>query len=203
MPKQLKICLYISLLAVLLCAAIFGNEPAARADFYKYKNEKGVVCITDNRDAVPPKFRATMKVITDEHLSTQAGKGSAPSPPAVSPALRDPSPSATDQEATPDQPVSRFTRLLAHYQWVKPLLILAGIVAAFLAVTRLTALIPSPQLSRLILVVFFLGTFVFVYKTYAEYLVDSYFTVKNRMVGMFSSVGKPGAPAVVKPLPEP
>jgi len=44
-------------------AGVFGHTSSACADYYRYKNNKGIICITNNLNSIPPKYRSTMKVI--------------------------------------------------------------------------------------------------------------------------------------------
>ena len=50
---------------------------------------------------------------------------------------------------------------------------------------RIAAQLSSPQLARVLYLAFFLGVFVFAYKSYAETVVGRYFTIKTKIVSMF------------------
>jgi hypothetical protein len=97
---------------------------------------------------------------------------------------------------------SRFARLLARFPLIKMLMIIAGIIVASGIIVKLTSLIPSPQLARLINIVFFLGLFVFTYKVYSDNLVGNYFTIKTKIVGIFTKANMREAPETVGKQPE-
>ncbi len=159
----------------------------ARADYYKYTDRSGAVCITNDPKNVPSRYRASMKVIREETLEKKDPGARKAVPPEQSqvPQPESAAPGAARPEASPAEPASTVGRLAAHYPWSKPLLFVAGIGVLFLVVAKLASLLPSPQLARLIYLVFFLGVFVTGYKLYADYMVNSYLTIKTKVIGMF------------------
>ena len=175
----------------LLCTVgAFAPERPARADYYKYTDDKGAVCITNTLDSVPPRYRKRMQVIRDETLSAKDTlKPKAPAPE---------QPQAAEEPATRPtqavQPETRFGRLSARYPWVKPLVFLGAFMACFLLVVKLAAIIPSPLIARLIYLAFFLGIFLFAYKSYADYLVSGYFSAKQKILPMFGKANERQAP---------
>lgn len=168
-------------------AGFFGQIPLARADYYRYTDNRGVICITNNLNAIPPKYRSTMKTIREDKPATKDKERLTQTPRAGSPSVREPEGAGHEpQAAAPSQSDSRLKQLMERFPLIKLLLLIAGIVAAAIIIVKLTSLIPSPQLARLINIAFFLGLFVFAYKLYADNLVGNYFTIKTKVLGLFS-----------------
>lgn len=180
---------------------VFLQAPHACADYYKYKDNKGVICITNKRNAIPPEYRSTMKVIREDTTVRQDGGSQTQTPQEGVPLVREPAAAGqARQAATTSQSDSPIAQLMARFPLIKLLIIIAGIVAASVIIMKLTSLIPSSQLARLINIVFFLGLFVFAYKLYADSLVGNYFTIKTKILGIFSRDSVREAPGTgVKP----
>ena len=160
-----------------------GSVPAVLADYYKYTDTSGAVNMTNKLDAVPHKYRSRVKVIKDEELSKKdqgARKLQQPEP------AREES-GVSEEAAAPapaPAPQGKIAELSARYVWFKPLLYLAAVLAAFLAVMKVASLVPSAQLSKLIYLSFFIGVFVFLYKAYVEQVVADSLAVKEKAVNM-------------------
>lgn len=163
---------------------VFEAVHKASADYYKYKDASGTVCITNKLQSVPPRYRATMQVIRDDTAGKEPAAHNQPEPsqPAVEP---------TSQKPAQESPAEgRFGQLSARYPWFKPLAIIGGILAGFVVVTKLAGLLPSPHLARLIYLAFFLGVFVFAYKSYADHVAEGYFSIKQKVVAMFTKANE-------------
>jgi hypothetical protein len=177
----------IAVLVFLSGVGIFGQTPLACADYYRYTDNKGIICITNNLDAIPPKYRSTMKVIREDKPGRlERGSQTLTPPSNTSEALEQAAASHDSQAVTPSQSDSRFMQFMARFPLIKLLIIIAGIITVSFIILKLTSLIPSPQLARLINIVFFLGLFVFTYKLYSDYLVGNYFTVKTKILEIFN-----------------
>jgi hypothetical protein len=172
-----KIMLSIVLLCI-LCLATFATVPGALAEYYKYTDKRGVTSITNKLDAVPAKYRSAMKVIRDDFLTKN-------DPGAQKQVLQ----SEPEETATPKQaiapapaaaPAGKFAELSARFVWFKPLVYLGGFLSLFVVVIKLTTVIPSPLLSKLIYLAFFLGVFTFIYQAYAEHVVGSSRNIKEK-----------------------
>jgi hypothetical protein len=175
-----------------------GNHPA-HADYYKYTDKTGAVCITNNPDAVPPKYRATMKVIREETLAKKDRESriGTPAQPAAGVAPQE------KNDVAPLEPASPLARLTSGAPWKKPALVAGAIVCLFLFVRKLSAILPSALLAKVIYLAFFLGTFVFLYKAYAEHVTNSFFTIKTKVIAMFEKSNRREAPdALEKQLQE-
>jgi Domain of unknown function (DUF4124) len=172
-----------------------GGGRSAHANYYKYTDKTGAVCFTNNPDSVPKKYRATMKVIRKETLERKdrasrigtPGRETATPAPGVAEVQKQTAPA-------PAAPTSTFGQLSARFPWLKAVFITGAILCAFLVVRKLSDLLPSALLGRLILIAFFLGVFVFVYKSYAEHLSKSYSDVKTKILAMFENANKREAP---------
>jgi hypothetical protein len=185
--SQRKTC--IAALSLLMVGIGVGGVPTARADFYKYKDSAGAVCITNDPNAVPPRYRASMKVVRDEALEKKDPGARKQAPQETPTASRDNAVSGVEQTPVPAvEPASRTESLTGRFPWLKPLLVVAGIGVLFLIVVKVASLLPSSQLARLIYLAFFLGVFVFGYKLYAEYMVNNYQTIKAKILAMFIKV---------------
>ena len=179
----------VKLLIVLLCLFALAPVPGALADYYKYTDSSGAVSITNKLDSVPAKYRSSVKVITDDSLAKKdAGarkqlpqSDSAPEAPAAAPQQAS---SESASQASAPAPEGKFQELSDRFPWFKPLVYLFAFVALLVAVIKLTSLVPSPILSKLIYVAFFLGVFVFVYKSYVEHMVESSRTIKDKAATM-------------------
>jgi len=202
MPAKSINALAFAVLVFMSGAGFFGRTPVARADYYRYTDSKGVICISNDLNAIPPKYRSTMKVIREEK-PVRLDKGSPKqASQGESSVVREPAAGNDRQAAAVSQPGSRLAQFLGRYPLIKLLIIIAGIIAASVMIVKLTSLIPSPQLARLISIVFFLGLFVFTYKLYADNLVGNYFTIKTKIVGIFTRANIREAPETAARLPE-
>ena len=160
-----------------------------RADYYRYTDSRGAVCITDSVDAVPPRYRATMKVIRDETLAKR-DKGWRPP---VSPGTeaQPGSPPASREQSAPgpeDTPV--WPRPLYPLSVVKPAATFFVVIVAFSLVKKIAGYIPSAALGRLIILIFFLAVSVAGFKAYGEHMSASYFSIKDRMQALFEKANR-------------
>ncbi|MBU5636834.1 DUF4124 domain-containing protein [Geomonas sp. Red69] len=192
-----------SLLFLLLGALIICALPSRLlADYYSYTDNRGTVHMTNKLQAVPAKYRSTMKVTREDPKKQPAGQA-----PDASQAAPE-SPSA--QQEAPAAPPGRFAQLTARHLWLKPLLVVAAIAALFVGVGKLASWLSSPMLSRVIYISFFVGVMVFLYKSYVDYMVESSMKIKERAVSMMKkasnrelpgpAAGEPAEPQAV-PMP--
>ena len=167
---------------------------AARADYYKYTDKTGAVCITNTPDSVPPKYRSSMKVIREETLDRKdranriESQRQAPAAPESAP------PEEAQKQDTPAEPVSVVGRLKARSPWLLPALLAGAVIVLFLIVRKLSEIMPSPLLARLIALSFFVGVFLFTYKLYAEHISTSYFTIKTKTIALFEKANRSELP---------
>ena len=173
-------------MAVCACLCILAVAQQARADYYKYTDSTGTVCITNNRDEVPTRYRASMKVIRESDLAKREAAVenlATATPLAVNMPVRGTEPAPAAAPVTPAP--GGFGQLTESYPWLSPLAVVCGIGIAFAIVVKLASRLPSPQLSRLVYIVFFLGTIVFAYKSYVGYMNDSYSRIKGQVLNMY------------------
>jgi hypothetical protein len=179
----------------------------AHADFYKYTDNTGAVCISNTLDAVPKQYRSTMKVVRDDSLEKKDPGARRSSPPAASPSpAGQPQKTAPSSGSMPSEPQQKDVTsetsspagagTPASQPWRQPLMYGGALVALFLVVRKVVASISSPQLSRVIYLAFFLGVFAFGFKLYADHVVNGYFTAKTRIMAMFEKANRREAPPV-------
>lgn len=148
---MLRSIIFLSCLFGLACAAPVSP---AFADYYQYTDSKGVVSMTNKLSAVPPQYRSSMKVIHED------------APPKTQKQPEGGSEEAAVSNQPAAAPASRFEELAARFPWFKPLVYLGVVTALFLAITKVTALLPSRLLAKVIYLAFSLGVFAFIYTTY-------------------------------------
>jgi hypothetical protein len=175
---------------VLLCLvtlAILATVPEALADYYKYTDSRGVISITNKLASVPAKYRSTMKVVREAPPTKKdAGAGNQLSQPEA--VQEEPAASMQESvEAPAAAPAGKFAELSARFAWFKPLVYLGVIVLLFVAITKLTTVIPSPLLAKLIYLGFFMGVFVFIYKAYVEHVADTSRNIKEKAVSIIKN----------------
>ncbi len=176
-----------TVLLILSCIFVFGPCKVTCADYYKYKDDKGSICITNVLESVPRKYRATMKVIPDGSSRKKVRTEQQQAEPEQ--------PAAGEQPARISSPVpsrlsDRIARLAERWPWLKPSAIIFGIIAGFIIVFKLARVLPSPQMARLLYIIFFLGVFVIIYKSYVDYLVGGYTEIKHKVVTMFKKANE-------------
>jgi hypothetical protein len=168
---------------MLFLGVTLGIVQVALADYYKYTDASGAVNISNKVESVPQKYRSHMKVIKDETLSKQdtgARKQQQPEPAQEESSM----PKEAAAPAPTLAPQGKIAELSARFIWFKPLLYVGAILAAFLIVLKLASVVPSPQLSKLIYLSFFIGVFTFLYKAYVEHVVADSLAVKEKAVTM-------------------
>lgn len=185
-----------TLLLCLFLSADFAAVPEALADYYKYTDSQGMIGITNKLDSVPAKYRSTMKVVREEpKKAAGAGKG-AQQPERYEPEVVEATAPEQADAAVPAQaPAGKFAELSARFVWFKPLAYLAGFLTLFVAIVKVTSLVPSPLLSKMIYLGFFLGVFVFVYQAYVAHVVESSLKIKENAASMMKK-------STVRELPE-
>ena len=195
-------------LCVLLLPLLLMAAGPAHADFYKYTDKNGSVCISNTLDTVPKQYRATMQIVRDETLEKKDPGVRRPSSPAAAsdqsaqpqralPAL----PSSGSQtsesrqnELQPNTSPPAATGAPAGQRWRLPLMYGGAIVVIFLVARKVMSSTSSPQLSRVIYLAFFLGVFTLGFKLYADNVVNGYFTAKTRIMAMFEKANRREAP---------
>jgi hypothetical protein len=153
-------------LLFMLCTLTAAFAPNAFADFYQYTDGGGAVNITNKLDAVPRRYRSTMKVVREDPARKKAAH-SEPAPPEVV------SIEPASQSVAPANLAGRLDELGSRFPWFKPLLYLFAILAVFTLITKVTTLIPSRLFGRLIYLAFTVGVLFLLYKSYAEHLVQT------------------------------
>lgn len=183
------------LLLCLFVSADFAMVPEALADYYKYTDSQGMISITNKLDSVPAKYRSTMKVVREEPKKAAGAGKEAQQPERYEPEVVEATASEQAAALPAQAPAGKFAELSARFVWFKPLAYLAGFIALFVAIVKVTSLLPSPLLSKMIYLGFFLGVFVFVYQAYVAHVVESSLKIKENAAAMMKK-------STVRELPE-
>ena len=170
----------------------------SRGDYYKYTDSSGTVCITNNKEAVPAKYRAKAKMIGDDAVKG-GGVGMLPGS-GMAPA-REASTEVVEQATASPEETSYPGRLFARFPWLKPLVGGSSVIAGFFLVRWLACFLPSVLLGRLVVLSFFLAVSVFGIKTYAEHISSSYFRIKDKVLAMLEKSNRREAPGNAEALP--
>jgi len=183
------------LLLCLFVSADFAMVPEALADYYKYTDSQGMISITNKLDSVPARYRSTMKVVREEPKKAAGAGKEAQQPERYEPEVVEATASEQAAALPVQAPAGKFAELSARFVWFKPLAYLAGFIALFVAIVKVTSLLPSPLLSKMIYLGFFLGVFVFVYQAYVAHVVESSLKIKENAAAMMKK-------STVRELPE-
>ena len=143
--------------------------------------------MTNRLESVPARYRSTMKVIREDSPVKKNPHSRREAPPAA----EEPTTLVQAGAAEPAPvPVGKFADLSARFAWFKPLVYLGAFLATFIALGKLTALLPSVLLSKVIYLAFFLGVFVFLYKAYVNHVVESTRNIKEKAVVMMKKANE-------------
>ncbi len=183
------------ILLLLPFAGVFAQNRPAFADYYKYTDSKGTICITNNPKAVPSRYRSTMKVIREDRPASINAGGQLQAPSARVPAVQEQSSSVSERLAAPTvRSQSRFGKLVTHFPWLEPLIAIGSVVATVLFLIKLRAMVSSPQLAKPIALALFLGVFIFVFKIYVDHFITSYSTIRTKILGISSKTSTSNVP---------
>lgn len=176
---MLKLLPFVLLVGLFLLHGLLPSE--LLADYYKYTDSKGVVTITNKLESVPARYRSKMKVVREAPVKQAPVAAPAPEPVSQTTAAE---PVAGVPAASEAEPAGKFAELCSRYVWFRPLAYIVGIVAIWLVICKVTTLLPSPLLSKVIYISFFMGVMVFMYKAYVEHVVASTKKIKDSAVTM-------------------
>lgn len=155
------------------------------ATIYRYKDASGNICFTDNLKSIPAQFRKDAVPFT-----APAGGVSNSSPLPVNP----PSPAPSVPAAIVLPPAAVGAAAMAQDYWQKPWVqgsaFLVGVFVVFLLLLKVLEYIPSRNLGRLILLVFFLGTATYGYKLFVEEMLLRYAAAKEETTRVVDEVNK-------------
>ena len=165
-------------LATVCTASFLAVAMPVLADYYRYTDDGGTVCMTNKLSNVPAKYRQRMKVVREATLSAKDTKPKEPeaAPPQAVPVV---------QQEPVETPAPSAGAPAGSFPWRKLLIFVAGSVAGLYAVNKAAGSLTSPLLGRVIYLLFFCGIFLFAYKSYADSLVTNYFSIKDKVLDMF------------------
>jgi hypothetical protein len=145
----------------------------SRADFYKYKDASGTICITNELDKVPPQFRSRVKIVKE------GGSAPAPLPPAS--AFTQEAQGSAKPEAQPAPvPAAQNEGWLARQMpLLKAIGVVAGLLFGALFVGKLVGSLLPNAAGTLIRLALLLGVGVFIFKSYSEQIANAFTKVKS------------------------
>lgn len=168
---------------VLVLVLLLGSLPqiAECETVYRYKDAAGNTYFTDNLKNIPAKFRKDATLFT---------------PPTER--MTNTHPAAADQPASPSPlvlpPAAVGAVAMAEDYWQSPWVrggaFFAGAFVVFIGLLKLLEFIPSRNLGRLILLLFFLGTAIFGYKLFVEKMLLRYAAAKEEATKVVDEVNK-------------
>ena len=170
-------------LLIPVLALLFGFLPAT-ADcetIFRYKDANGNIAFTDDLNNIPAKYRKDAVLFTPP---ANSAKNSTPLPadqPAALPAI-----------VLPPAAVGAVAMAEDYWKssWVRGGVFFAGACAVFLGLLKLLEFIPSHNLGRFILLLFFLGTATFGYKLFVEKMLLNYAAAKEETTRTVNEVNK-------------
>lgn len=145
-------------LAIILL--IIAAAPSVLADMYRYQDESGSVCMTNNLDSVPRKFRKGMTIVRDEapgqsKLLPSAGKQQ------ETKQLEDVAPLSTPTPVSPGTNRERFIRT--------GLVVVAVVILCFV-ISRIAAAVSLQKIGTLLVLLLLLVGGVYLYGLYIQEL---------------------------------
>lgn len=170
---------------VLLCfIATLDITSAAYADIYKYTDDSNAVCITNNLDSVPKKFRSSVKVIREDVLPVQQKLL-----PEVQQRTTDPPPAKTQllSQSEPQKenhPVAAETR----EKYLNTGLVLAGIVGGYFLLSRLSGSLGFPKIGVIAFLFLVLIGGVYLYNLYLKEMSAAFSDLRKDALGMKKNV---------------
>lgn len=180
--------LFLLVPVVALLLALFLPS-ADCATIYRYTDASGNVCFTDNLKNIPAKFRKDALPFTppaggvsnSSPLPADSTTTALPTEPVIPPALAPPSAAAGAVAMAHD-----------YWQktWVRCGAFMAGAFVVLLFLLYFLAYIPSRNLGRLILLIFFLGTATFGYKLFVEEMLQRYAAAKEETTRVVDEANK-------------
>ena len=179
---SVRLFLFVPVVALLLALL----PPSADCTtIYRYKDASGNISFTDNLKSIPAQFRKDAVPFTPP----AGGVVNAPPVPAAAPL---PAPSVPPALALPAAAVGAAAMAQDYWQmpWVRGGAFLAGAFVVLLLLLKLLEYIPSRNLGRLILLLFFLGTATFGYKLFVEKMLLRYAAAKEETTRVVNEVNK-------------
>lgn len=156
----------------------------AYADIYKYTDDSNAVCITNNLDSVPKKFRSSVKITKEDVLPSQQKLL-----PEVQQRTTDPPPANTHL-MTQSEPQKENHAVSAEKQgkYINTALVLAGIVAGYFILKRLTGSLGFPRMGMIAFLFLVLTGGVYLYNLYLKEMSAVFSDLRKNALGMKKNV---------------
>lgn len=155
MNNQEKI--YSILPALLFILAIFCSVSRARADMYKYVDDKGTLSITDDLAKVPEKYRPKIETIKEQKIQVIAA-----------PAEKEKMSGSKEPAAIGGGITAEGLNSLAANKKVLAVVLVSSLGLLIATIFVLNRLVKNRMVTRLIFVAIAAVLMVFLYKVYAE-----------------------------------
>lgn len=185
------------LIAVSLFVLIATIPLNVSADFYQYRDEGGTINLTNDFKSIPQKYRANVKVITENELENRARKNEKNNRAEKGRAQDSKNQSQTVQYETLSQNVTpaststsatikQETASIVSDSWSSkywPLLKLIGIalllIAGFVIAGKLVSSFAPRSLAIVIRVALFAAIIVYLFKNHSEKFTDTFVKIKG------------------------
>lgn len=163
--------------------------PAACTTIYRYKDASGNICFTDNLKSIPARFRKDAVPFTPPAGGVS---NSSPLPTDSTTTALPTEPSVPDTIVLPPAAVGAAAMAQDYWQksWVRGSAFLVGVFVLFLLLLKILEYVPSRNLGRLILLLFFLGTATCGYKLFVEEMLLRYAAAKEETTRVVDEVNK-------------
>lgn len=157
---------------------------AVYADIFKYTDDSNAVCITNNLDSVPKKFRSSVKITKEDVLPSQQKLL-----PEVQQRTTDPPPASTQlQPQSEPQKESRDMSAEARKKYMKTGLVLTGIVAGYFILTWLTGSLGFPRIGMSAFLLIVLAGGVYLYNLYIKEMSATFSNLRKDALGMKKNI---------------
>jgi hypothetical protein len=182
-PRENAMSVRLFLLVPVVALLLALLPPAAECQtIYRYKDAHGNICFTDNLKSIPKDAVLSSPPAGEAPSSAPIPKDSPSAPaPVVAPAVAPPSAAAG-------------AVAMAHDYWQKSWVqcgaFMAGAFVVLLFLLKFLEHLPSRNLGRLILLIFFLGTATFGYKLFVEGMLQRYAAAKEATTKVVDEVNK-------------
>ena len=172
------------LFKAVLLSTLLGIVSPVGADMYKYVDDAGSVTITNNIDSVPKKYRASMKVVKEETPLSQQKLL-----PEIQKRKIDPTPSfQTAQPQSQLQKESSETTADKREQYINTGLVIAGLIAGYFILIRLTGSLGFPGTGMVAFVLLVLTSGAYLYKLYIQEMSATFTNLHKDAIGMKKNV---------------
>ena len=164
--------------AVLLGSGLLGVRTAS-ADYYRYTDSSGTVCLTNNLKSIPERYRKKAVLV-----SKDAPKVEQPKPAVSQPSADQAAGAAVSQPQAPTGFRERAAAMFTKERMMTALKIVVAIVlvvSAYTGIGMLATYLGCRQIGTLVRIVFTLGVLVYGFVMYADRMAAAFSKVKGEV----------------------